>query len=260
MKRLDRQKYQDSNHYDARQAGCDVIQLKYDGWWVRIECLDGEARLYSRTNRLVGNLPIDPLIYGTFIGEYMFGTQWAQKEDRKGKVFLFDCWEAAGQDTSAFPYTERYSLIRANLPLFGEPFRLVQNYPITAFDSVWQSLVATGEYEGVVFRRRHGKVDDTLLRQKRKITKDLRVVGFEPGEGKHLGRLGALVGITADGVRVSVGGGFDDSEREAIWNNQELMLGRMFEVEGYAEFESGSIRHPQFVRWREDLQPTSLRG
>lgn len=259
MKRFDRQKYEDSNHYDARQANCDCIQLKYDGWWTRIECLDGEAKLYSRTQRLVGTITIDPLVYGTFIGEYMFGTQWSQREDRKGKVFLFDCWEASGQDTTNFPYKERYALLRANLPLLGESFRLVQNYPITRYDSIWQSFVATNEYEGVVFRRSHGPVGDTLLRQKRKVTKDLRVVGFEPGEGKHFGRLGSLLGESADGVRIAVGGGFEDAERVAIWVNRDQILGRMFEVEGYAEFESGSLRHPQFVRWRDDLPPLTVR-
>lgn len=251
--KLDRQKYIDSNAYDAKTAGCDTVQLKYDGWWVRVECSDGLAKLFSRTQRHVHTLPIDPLVHGTFIGEYMFGTQWAQKQDRLGKVFLFDCWSATGQDTSQFQYKERYALARANLPLLGETFRLVQNYPITSFDQVWNQFVSTGEYEGVVFRRRHGTVDDVLHRQKRKVTKDLRVIGFEPGEGKHLGRLGALIGITATGTSISVGGGFDDSEREAIWRDQDRFLGKTFEVEGYAEFESGSLRHPQFVRWREDV-------
>lgn len=254
MQKLDRQKYLDSNIYDARAEGCDTLQLKLDGWWARVEVCDGEAKVFSRTQRLVHTFQTDPLCHGTFIGEYMFGTQWAQKQDRYGKIFFFDCWMASGQDTTSFQYKERYGLIRANLPLLGETARLVQNYPITAFDDVWKSFVSTGEYEGVVFRRRHGTADDTLLRQKRKVTKDFRVVGFEPGEGKHAGRLGALLGESADGVRIAVGGGFDDGEREAIWANKDMLLGRLFEVEGYAEFESGSLRHPQFVRWREDLR------
>lgn len=260
QRKLDRQDYRDGNLFDATQANCDTIQLKYDGWWARIECQDGEARLYSRTQRLVHTEMIDPLVYGTFVGEYMHGTQWAQKDTRKGKIFLFDCWATNGQSTEGFTYKERYSLIRTNLGLLGDKFRIVQNFPIARHDEIWNQFVTTGEYEGLVYRRSQGLVADTLWRQKRKVTKDLRVVGFEPGEGKHEGRLGALIGVTDGGVQISVGGGFDDSEREAIWQNRDIMLGRMFEIEGYAEFESGSLRHPQFVRWREDLPRTSLRA
>lgn len=252
MNLTDRQPYEDSNIVDAKNAGCDTLQLKYDGWWARVVCADGEAQVFSRTQRLVHSFQIDPLCFGVFIGEYMFGTQWSQKQDRYGKIFLFDCWSTSGQDTTSFEYKERYRLIRANLPLLGDTVRLVQNYPITAYDEVWKSFVATGEYEGVVYRRRDGKATDTLLRQKRKVTKDFQVTGFVPGEGKHLGRLGALLGQSADGVRISVGGGFDDAERQHIMDNPGQYLGRWFEVEGYAEFASGSLRHPQFIRWRDD--------
>lgn len=252
MQNLTRQDYKNSTFAEAREAGCDCFQLKYDGWWAGIRCLDGTASIYSQTGRLVTTLPIDPLIYGTFIGEFMHGTQWAQKQDRKGKVFLFDCWNINGQDTSAFPYRERYNLCRVNLPLFGERFRLVQNYPISVYQQTWDSLVATSEYEGVVFRRSNGPVSDTLHRQKRTITVDGIVVGFEPGEGKHLGRLGAIRVRLPSGTIVSVGGGFSDTERELIWQSQSQYLGRTAELKGNAEFESGSVRHPNFVRWRED--------
>jgi len=256
MKKLDRQNYKDATYEDAILAKCDTIQLKLDGWWCRAECADGVANLFSRTQRHIGTIPIDPLVLGTFIGEYMYGTQWSKKFDRYEKLFLFDCWAASGQDTTRFTYQERYRLCRANLPLLGDRFRLVQSYPISSYTQIWQSFVATGEYEGVVFRRRYGTADDTILRQKRRVTKDLQVVGFEAGEGKHSGRLGALVGQSADGIRVSVGGGFNDAERVAIWANKEAYLGRWFECEGYAEFESGSLRHPQFLRWRDDKSST----
>ena len=49
-----------------------------------------------------------------------------------------------------------------------------------------------------------------------------------------------------------VGGGFDDQQRAEIWNNQPLYLGKWFEIEARAKFESGSYRHPNFIRWRND--------
>jgi ATP-dependent DNA ligase len=64
--------------------------------------------------------------------------------------------------------------------------------------------------------------------------------------------LGAIRAHTSSGVIIDVGGGFTDTQRREIWDNQDLYLGKPFEVEARARFESGSLRHPNFVRWRFD--------
>jgi DNA ligase-1 len=54
----------------------------------------------------------------------------------------------------------------------------------------------------------------TLLKVKSFHDAEARVVGHEPGAGRHKGRLGALQVALPDGTRFSVGTGFSDAERE----------------------------------------------
>lgn len=77
-----------------------------------------------------------------------------------------------------------------------------------------------------------GRVDG-ILKLKKNLVADVRVIGFEAGEGKHLGRLGALI-VEFDYKGISnvcnIGTGFSDEEREDIWNNQDYYLGKIVEV------------------------------
>ena len=251
--RTDRQDYKDATFEEARDAGYDVLQLKYDGWWARVEIAAGRGEVYSRTARLVTTITTNPNVVGTFIGEYMFGTQWSQDPSRQGKIFLFDVWKTGNTYLNTYTYRDRYGVLRANLPLLGSPFELVANYPILSYSEIWTNKVETGEYEGVVFRRRLAPVDDLILRHKAVVSDDVQIIGFVAGEGKHGGRLGALVCRTQSGVEVRVGGGLDDKAREDIWANQSAYLGRWCTIEGRARFESGALRHPNFICWRPDL-------
>jgi ATP-dependent DNA ligase len=91
----------------------------------------------------------------------------------------------------------------------------------------------------------------------------LAVVGLEEGsaDSKYVGMLGALVckGVEGDrNITVKVGGGISDAERKAWWNNPELVMGMIAEIEGH-EFSQDeksegtnnwSIRHPRLKGWR----------
>ena len=55
---------------------------------------------------------------------------------------------------------------------------------------------------------------DALLKLKPLQDAEAMVVGHEPGQGKHLGRLGALRVRLADGRELRLGSGFSDAERE----------------------------------------------
>ncbi len=58
-----------------------------------------------------------------------------------------------------------------------------------------------------------GKRSSTLLKVKTFLDDEAEVYGFEPGEGKHKGRLGALV-VKWHGKTFKLGTGFTDQERE----------------------------------------------
>ena len=234
----------------ARERGYDIVQLKLDGWNCRAYATAGQFHYFSETEREFATSDGFGLDGCVLHGEFMRGTQWSQDPSRKGIFFVFDISAVHGEPLSDESYSTRYRLLRKlTLP---PTFRLVQCFPIGEFDAVWNRFVLRDGFEGVVFRRTTSGLDDAIIRQKREYTLDGTVVGFEPGLGRNVGRLGAVRVCVGENSVTSVGGGFSDDEREFIWANQARFLGRVMEFTANAIFESGNVRHPRFVKWRDD--------
>jgi len=101
------------------------------------------------------------------------------------------------------------------------------------------------------------KRSDFWMKWKPTITVDLNIVGFEEGTGRNAGRLGAIVCEGEDNgrtIRVNVGSGFSDSDRDEYWLNRDTILGDVVEVQADAVTQnqdgSYSLRFPRFVRFR----------
>ena len=95
------------------------------------------------------------------------------------------------------------------------------------------------------------------MKWKPTITVDLNIIGFEEGTGRNLGRLGAIIceGIDDDrNIRVNVGSGFSDSDRDGYWSARNELLGNVVEVmaDAVTQNQDGtySLRFPRFVRFR----------
>jgi len=102
------------------------------------------------------------------------------------------------------------------------------------------------------------KRSDSWMKWKPTITVDLSVVALEEGTGRNSGRLGALVCEGQDNgrdIRVNVGGGFSDSDRDEFWRDHSQIIGHLVEVEADAVTQnqdgSYSLRFPRFVRFRD---------
>lgn len=80
---------------------------------------------------------------------------------------------------------------------------------------------------------------------------DVPCIGFEEGEDKYSGALGALQ-VDYNGKVVKVGSGFTDEERKEIWDNRTNYRGKMLEVRAFEETEDKSLRFPTFRGWRPD--------
>lgn len=86
-------------------------------------------------------------------------------------------------------------------------------------------------------------------------TVDCVCTGFEPGKGKYLGQCGSLeasvyIGQSSHEMRVVANvSGMDDATRAMIQAND---VGRVFEVQYQYVGSGGKLRHPRFVRWRDD--------
>jgi DNA ligase-1 len=123
-----------------------------------------------------------------------------------------------------------------------------------------QDCVAEG-FEGIMIKNLdapyESKRSDSWMKWKPTITVDLNIVGFEQGTGRNSDRLGAIIceGIDNDrNIRVNVGSGFSDDDRQRLWDARDTLLDNVVEVEADAVTQNQdgtySLRFPRFVRFR----------
>jgi DNA ligase-1 len=104
--------------------------------------------------------------------------------------------------------------------------------------------------EGIMLRRPGSEYEtrrsSSLLKVKVFHDAEARVVGHQPGEGKHRGRLGALECVTPKGVAFKVGTGFTDAQRE-----DPPRVGTMVTYSYQELTRDGVPRFPAFVAARD---------
>ena len=121
-----------------------------------------------------------------------------------------------------------------------------------------KAAVAAG-YEGIMIKDPNGKWEGkrsvAWLKQKPFIEVSLAVIETEEGTGRNVGKMGALVCEgTEDGklIRVNVGSGFSDKDRDEFWECK--VNGQVVEVRADAitQNQDGtySLRFPRFMRFR----------
>ena len=129
---------------------------------------------------------------------------------------------------------------------------------------VFEEFLAEGQ-EGIILKTWDGvwenKRSKSLIKFKGELECDLRVVDWEEGTGKNVGRLGALV-LESDcgGIRVNVGTGFSDADRNDI--TAANSLGRIVAVKYNARItdknsDVGSLFLPVFVEFRSQIKSDS---
>ena len=83
---------------------------------------------------------------------------------------------------------------------------------------------------------------------------DLRIVGFEEGQGRLSGTLGRL-NVDYKGNILGVGSGFSDKQRKWFWDNQDKLVGRVITVQYFEETKDRngkpSLRFPVYKELRE---------
>lgn len=110
-------------------------------------------------------------------------------------------------------------------------------------------------WEGVVVKR---EVWGGWWKIKLDASDDLIVMGWRRGIGKFFGKMGALtLGYLDDTGRLvecATCSGMDDATRDAF--NPKEDIGRVVEVTHNGVTEHGRLRHPRFIRWRDDKDPS----
>jgi DNA ligase-1 len=119
----------------------------------------------------------------------------------------------------------------------------------------------TNGYEGIMIKDPDAVYECrrsvAWLKQKPYIEVSLTVVDLEEGTGKNLGRLGALVCEGVDDgkeIRVNVGSGLTDHDRDSFWASCGSVVGNIVEVRADAVTQNQdgtySLRFPRFKGFR----------
>ena len=126
---------------------------------------------------------------------------------------------------------------------------------------VYKKLGAEGIMVNLMDAPYEFKRSKNILKVKVMQTADLRIVGFEEGQGRNAGKLGAIL-VDFKGNKVGVGSGFTDFDREYIWKNQDQYLGKIAEIQYFeiTKDKTGteSLRFPVWKYLRTDKTEPSL--
>lgn len=267
-------------------AGMLMVQQKYDGVFVAHVCINGEARMYSRTGKELFNNGVPaPCIGsdGVYIGEVV--NDFASLEVLSGllnpnrtkawtgserlmmegtEVVYHDCLtlEEFLYGKSETPYERRYSNLRI---CTGSGTRIVDTkycYSIEESVAHAMDIIAHGG-EGIVIKLPQG--DWKAGRRDFNVTKfvsivhyDLLCTGVKYGEGKRAGQIAALEFQGSQGKPFYADfAGMTDEARagltEVYEKDPSTVVGKVWEVRGLCNSSTGnSIRLPKVIRLRLD--------
>jgi DNA ligase-1 len=155
----------------------------------------------------------------------------------------------------AAPFEERLAFVRDHAGRRRPPhFRAHEHTTCAGLEHLRAELARVEALggEGLMVRQPGSRYEagrsTTLLKIKSFHDAEARVLGHQPGAGRHKGRLGALLVELPDGTRFSVGTGFSDAERGA-----PLAVGSVITFR-YQELSDGGVpRFPSYVGVRQDI-------
>ena len=158
------------------------------------------------------------------------------------------------------PYTTRRSILEQGFSdmSFTKVLPLLYSGNDDTQISYWLEKVRADGEEGVMVSLNDGlyefKRTRNLLKVKVMENCDLRIIGFEEGQGRLSGTLGK-VSVSYKGNLVGVGSGFTDDQRTWFWQNQESLRGRVVSVNYFEETQDAdgnlSLRFPVFKELRD---------
>jgi DNA ligase-1 len=233
-----------SEKYDGLRAYWDGHQL-----WTR------QGNLIHAPDYFLSELPRDVALDGelwTGHGRFEEAVSIVRSEipdDRWQRVhfMVFDAPQTKGR------FEERMQFLHATLPERNRFVRVVSQdrcRGVTQLLAERDRIVEAGG-EGLMLRQPESlyeaKRSPTLLKVKPYDDAEATIIGYEPGEGKYAGKLGALRVRTRDGREFSVGSGLSDSER-----NTPPPVGTVITYRFRGVTANGTPRFPSFLRVRRD--------
>lgn len=281
------------NKYPLKPNTWFVLEEKLNG----INCSDVNGIMLSRQGKEITNLNhiIEQLNQLSFKGYYFNGELIRKNKDglTNGENFrettsivnsdaedksnidfiVFDLLpiDEFYQGESKLKYKERLALLKQlkqeaidkglinlNIPKIyyeGNDITIINKYLDIATKEDKEGLMAIKNCKWK--NKRH----NGILKVKKFMSADCEIVGYEEGEGKLKGTLGAFV-IDYKNNKVYVGSGFTDLQRKTYWQNRDEYIGRILEVKFKEESKDKktgliSLQFPIFTCIREEGKEVS---
>lgn len=174
---------------------------------------------------------------------------------RQIRFMVFDLPEHPGV------FSERLSVLQALVSTVGQPWvQAVEQVRGSTHAALMQQLdeVVRAGGEGLMLHRAdalyRARRSDDLLKVKTHQDAEARVIGHEPGRGRLVGKVGALVVETSEGQRFRLGSGLSDAQRES-----PPPVGSWVTYRFRGTHDSGLPRFATFVRIRSDADLQGFR-
>lgn len=265
--------------------GCNCVVVSYGGGDFQVFSRTGEV--VKSMDHLAHDLAAMPP--GVYLGEAwrphlgfpeisgIFRRQTVKEGDPLLQLVVFDVltleeWEAG---RSLYPYAIRYERgglrslwslhIKTALTWAPEdpPMAVV---PFGSFEEdskgnplvIANALQEAGGFDGLILRdpdgtwtKGDGGGNGEIIKVKPRIRVTCQVIGYEPGKGKHLGKIGTLL-VTYQGKEQGAGTGLKDYERH-LRDFDTRWQGRMVEIEALGVTADGYLREPVLLGRRDDV-------
>ena len=283
----------DSANHESKVTGKKLIEIKLDGVRViTVVYPDGRVDQFSRNGKELVNFPHikeqlskvanrfkKPMVMD---GEIMSSSfqdlmkQVHRKSDVKSDdaiLNLFDVMALSSFESGVCtaPQTERSEWLSLwhvvhekelpNITIVGQELVDLDTDEGQARYKEINAQAIAGGYEGIMLKDPEAvyecKRSVAWLKLKPFIEVSLAVVATEEGTGKNVGKLGALVCEGVDdgkAIRVNVGSGLTDEQRDGFWKFKDDCVGMVAEVRADAitQNQDGtySLRFPRFKGFR----------
>ena len=203
-------------------------------------------QVHRKDNVAAGDAVLNLFDYITLAEFNAGGTGSARQEHRSA---MLQEWYATVQDALPNVTVLRHEAIDMDTDAGQKRFREINQQAIT------------GGYEGIMIKDPAAayecKRSTAWLKLKPFIEVSLDVIDFEEGTGRNVGRLGAIICEGEDDgrrIRVNVGSGFSDANRDDYWLDRSTIVGHVAEVRADAVTQNQdgtySLRFPRFLRFR----------
>ena len=225
---------------------------------------DGELLVVDSAGK-----PLDRKTGNGILSKGVKGTM-SDKEASMVRVTLWDAIPFTGFQAGVYktPYNERFMELMQNVDFLkgvstiGHLVDIVWTKEVNTqleAQNIFEKFLADGQ-EGTILKSKTNIWEDKRSKEqikfKGELECDLIVVGWEEGTGKNVGRLGALVCESSDGlIQVNVGSGYSDEQRKEY--TKKYTNGKIVTVKYNARIKDRGdgverLFLPTFIEMRED--------